>query len=89
MAKRMLVGLSCGKMPWKLGCSIGSLIRAVSLATPMFSWRSSNRILMKIRLADVVSSPLMWTAEKTCQPMESEARRWPKNLAMFRSLLVS
>ncbi len=89
MAKRVLRGLSYGKIPCRLGCNMSSPSRVFSFAVPIFSWRSSNKIWMKMRLADVVSSSFRWMAEKTCQPIESDDSRWPKNLAMFRSLLVS
>lgn len=56
---------------------------------PMFSARSWNKILMKIRLADVVSSSFRWMIDRTCQPIASVPSRWPQKRAIFRSLLVS
>jgi hypothetical protein len=59
MEKRMLRRLSPrGKRPSRLGWSIGSLHRDCSFAMPISSTISWNRILMKIREAEVVSSSL-------------------------------
>lgn len=55
IAKRVFFGLSRGKRPAKYGCMYGSLKRSLSLASPRNSAISCIRILMKIRLDEVVS----------------------------------
>jgi len=89
MEKRVLRGLSLGKRPSRLDWRASSRMRSVSFFMLRACARSSKRILMKMRELEVVSSSLRWMTERTCQPIASEARRWPKNWAMILSLLVS
>ena len=51
--------------------------------------RTWNRILMKIREDEVVSSWVRRMLSRTCQLMASCSSSAPKNLATLRSLLVS
>lgn len=75
MANRVSFGSSVGKMQARLGCKVSSLKRVVSLAMPKDSANSSNKILMKIRDEEVVSSWLRWMTERTCHPIASVLRR--------------
>lgn len=75
MLKRVLRGLSIGKSPANAGCRVSSFIRSVSFFIPMPCAKSSNRILMKIREEDVVSSSLRWIALIACHPMASEVNK--------------
>lgn len=56
-------------------------------ATP--NARTRTRILMKIRLDEVVASSLRRMVSRHVQGRASVYSRWAKNLATFRSLLVS
>lgn len=56
MANRVFLGRSLGNRPSKASCNVGSFILSFSFGRPMYSHNSWNRILMKIRLDDVVSS---------------------------------
>jgi hypothetical protein len=56
MLKRVLRGLSIGKMPAKAGARVSSAILSDSFFIPKFWANSSIRILIKIREDEVVSS---------------------------------
>jgi len=75
MLNLVLRGLSIGKMLIKDGWSWSAFMRSCNFFIPMDCVNSSNRILMKIRDDDVVSSSFMWMTDRTSQPMASEAKR--------------
>lgn len=58
MLKRVFRGLSIGKMPAKDGCSISSFNLSCVFFIPRLWVKSSNKILMKMREEEVVSSSL-------------------------------
>mmetsp|Transcript_18193 Transcript_18193/g.34645 ORF Transcript_18193/g.34645 Transcript_18193/m.34645 type:complete len:224 (-) Transcript_18193:337-1008(-) len=89
MLKRVLRGTSLGKIPPKYSCMEGSDKRVLSSRRPMFSASSWNRILMKMREEEVVSSSVMTMFASTTHGSASVASRCAKNLAVLRSLLVS
>jgi hypothetical protein len=89
MANRVFLGLSLGNRPSKSCCMVGSRRRVLSFARPKNSAISWNRILMKIRLDDVVSSSLRWMKRSTDHGRASECSKCEKSLATLRSLLVS
>lgn len=79
MLKRVFFGLSVGNMPASAGWRSSALRRSVSPFMPTPCAKSSIKILMKIREDEVVSSSFSLMTWKTCQPMASDASRWPKN----------
>lgn len=85
----MLRGLSIGKSPSKLGRRMGSINLSRSFGNPRCSAMSWNRILMKIRLLEVVSSSFKWIIDRTCQPIASLLRICPKKRAILRRRFVS
>lgn len=64
-----------GKMPPKKGCRLGSCSLALSSMRPMSSLSAWNRILMKMRLLEVVSSSVRRMLLSTPQEMPSEYSR--------------
>ena len=60
-----------GKIPSKYICRVGSCRRMLRDSRPMFSDKSWNRILMKIRLLEVVSSSVRRMLASTDQLMAS------------------
>ncbi len=68
-------GHTLGKMPSKNICSVGSCRRWFRDIRPRFSDRSWNRILMKIRLLEVVSSSVSRMHASTDQLMASVVNR--------------
>jgi hypothetical protein len=89
MAKRVFLGESMGKRPSKEGCIAGSERRSLSCLRPRYSAISWKRTLMKMREEEVVSASVMTRYSITPHGSAFEWIRWPKNLAMLRSLLVS
>lgn len=91
MEKRVLLwsSASVGKTPVRLSCSMGSLKRATTSFWPKKDSSSSNKILMKIRDEDVVSSSFSLMTWKTCHPIASVASKCAKNCAMIRRRFVS
>jgi len=53
-------------MPMKCGCMEGSDRRTFTSLRPMFSASSWNKILMKMRLDEVVSSSVISMLDSTC-----------------------
>lgn len=64
-----------GKMPSKYIWRVGSCRRMLRDSRPMFSDRSWNRILMKMRLLEVVSSSVSRMLASTDQLMASVVSR--------------
>ena len=86
---RVSFGLPSGNMLAYASCIDGSLNRSASTLRPRCDCSSENRILMKMRDEEVVSSSVMCTASKHAQLMLSEASSAPKKRAMLRSRFVS
>ena len=87
--KRVSRGLSIGNMLAYALCICGAANRAANSLRPSRDCSSANRIFIKIRDDDVVSSSFMCTASKHSQLMPSAARIEPKKRAMLRRRPVS
>mmetsp|Transcript_20365 Transcript_20365/g.28209 ORF Transcript_20365/g.28209 Transcript_20365/m.28209 type:complete len:223 (-) Transcript_20365:1413-2081(-) len=89
IAKRVLRGISFGNTPLKYSVIEESLRRVLSWRRFMASDSSWNKILIKMREEEVVSSSVITMFLSTVQGSASVANKCAKNLAVFLNLFVS
>ena len=91
IAYRVLRALSFGNIPLYHSIYSGSSVanRSFSVAIPKASAISCIKILINIRLDEVVSSSFKCMIDKTLQGIESVCSKCANNFATFRNLFVS